>query len=532
VCLLFACDLSGLGDGNSSSQRATAASSRRDRGTIVVGRPSDAISLDPARVTDNESAEVCEQIYESLLRYRSGTTRIEAGLAERWEMSADGRQWTFHLRRGVRFHDGTPLNAEAVVFSLDRQRNPQHPLHRPDRTGLAFSYWENMFRNIRTVEATGPMTVRITIDRHYAPFESNMAMFAVGIVSPRALTTWREEYYQHPVGTGPFRFAEWKEGRIVLERNADYWGAPPTIERLVFRAIPDGRQRLIELESGAIDVAYSIPPNELQFIDLHPDLELHRAPANSVAYLAMNATRPPFDDPRVRRAVNHAVNKDPIVKLAYQGLATPAAGPLPPTQWGHHVAFTYPYDQERARALLGDAAAEGRFHPERIYTMLVPSTPRPYLPDPDTVARVIQSNLAAVGIQTRLVVQGMKLHIQSAQEGKHDLTLFGWVGDNGDPDNFLYMLLDQDNTTPGVARNVAFYRDPVLHELLIKAQQSMSRQEREQLYKRAQERVADQAPWVPLAHSQVAVAARVDVGGIMVNPSTHVDFRGVKRRGR
>ena len=394
-----------------------------------MGRPADALSLDPPRATDNESGEVCEQIYESLLRYRPGSTRVEPGLAERWEMSADGREWTFHLRKGVRFHDGTALDASAVVFSLERQRDASHPYHRPDKTGLEFSYAE-MLKTIRKVEALDPLTVRITIDRNYAPFEANMAMVAVAIVSPSAAMTWRQEYYLHPVGTGPFRFSEWKDGRIVLERNDEYWDKPPAIDRLVFRAIPDGRQRLIELESGAIDVAYSILPGELQFVDLHPDLQLYRAAANNVAYLAMNSTRPPFDDPRVRRAVNYAINKDPIVKLAYQGMATPATGPLPPTQWGYHPVDTYRYDPERARELLKDAAADGHFDPYRIHKLYLPSTPRPYLPDPESVARVIQANLKAVGLETELVVQGIKAHVESLQNGEQDLALFGWVGDN------------------------------------------------------------------------------------------------------
>ena len=534
LALVFACDFGGLGKRERDApERESPAASRRDPGTLVVGRPADAISLDPGRVTDNESAEVCEQIYDKLLTYRPGTSRIEPGLAQSWTMSPDGLSWTFHLRSGVTFHDGTPLDADAVVFSLERQRDPRHPYHRPDRTGLPFAYWENMYKDIRKVEAIGPLTVRVTLDRPYAPFEANMALFPVSIVSPTAVKRWGADYYKHPVGTGPFRFSEWKDGRIVLERNPDYWGTRPQIERLVFRAVPDGRQRLTELESGAIDVAYSIVPDELQFVELHPDLLLYRAAANNVAYLAMNATHPPFNDVRVRRAVNYAVNKVPIVKLAYQGLATPAVGPLPPTQWGYHRPdAVYDYDPERARQLLAQARSDGAFDPDKELRLLVPSTPRPYLPDPETVARVLQANLAAVGIRTTLVVQPMRAHIQSVQRGDDDLCLFGWVGDNGDPDNFLYMLLDQDNTTPGLARNVAFYRDPVLHRLLLAAQQTMRRPAREAIYKQAQDRIASQAPWVPLAHSQVAVAARLDVRGIVVTPSTHVDFRGVRRLGR
>jgi peptide/nickel transport system substrate-binding protein len=526
------CDLVARGDDDRVGHRhgPPAAVERRGSGTLVVGRPTDALSLDPARVSDNESVEVCEQIYEALLTYNSGEKRIQPGLAESWHMSSDGRQWTFRLRKGVRFHDGTPLDADAVVFSLERQRDPRHRFHTRDRTGLSFVYWQNVYRNVRRVEALDPLTVRITIDRLYAPFEANMAMFPVAIVSPTAVARWGADYYRHPVGTGPFRFLSWEHGRIVVERNPDYWGTPPSIERLVFRTIPDGRQRLIELESGALDVAYSIPPDQLQFVELLPDLVVHEEPSLAVAYLAMNTTHHPFDDVRVRRAVNHAVNRDPIVKLAYQGLASPATGPLPPEQWGYHEALTtYPYDLERARALLADATADGRFDPSRVLRLYAPANPRPYLPEPEIIARVLQANLAAVGIRTKLVIQGVEKHGESCERGDHDLCLFGWVSDNGDPDNFLYTLFDQDNTTPGVAQNLAFYRDVELHQLLVGAQRITARARREELYRRAQERIALEAPWVPIAFARMAVAARVNVVGLAINPITGVEFRGVRR---
>jgi peptide/nickel transport system substrate-binding protein len=508
--------------------------SRRDPGTLVVGRPADALSLDPARVGDNESVEVVQQIYESLLSYDPITLEVRPGLAEAWEVSRDGRVWTFHLRRGVRFHDGTPLDAAAVVFSLDRQRDPKHPFHGPDRTKRRFNYWDNLYRVVKGVEAVDARTVRITIDRMYAPFAANMAMFPVSIVSPAALARWGPDFYRNPVGTGPFRFVRWESGRhIVLARNRDYWGAPPAMERLVFRAIPDARQRLTELESAAIDMAYSLRPDELQFVELHPDLVVHQKPASAVAYLAMNTTRAPFDDVRVRRALNHAINKDAIVKLAYQGLATPASGPLPPGQWGaHNASTTYSYDPDRARALLAEARAAGRFDPDQVVRLFTPSTPRPYLPDPEFIARVIQSNLAAVGVKVEPVVQRMGSHIRSVQRAEHDLCLFGWIGDNGDPDNFLYTLFDPDNAVSGLARNLSFYNDPELHELIIGAQSTTVRSAREELYRRAQERIADQAPWVPLAHTHVAVAARVDIGGISIGPTAVVEFKEVRRLGR
>jgi len=508
-----------------------ALTSRRDPRTLVVGRPTDAQSLDPARVSDNESAEVCEQIYEPLLTYDPHTRRIEPGLAQTWQMSSDGRVWTFHLRPGVRFHDDTPLDADAVVFSLERVRDAHHPFHIADRSGLSFVYMENVFRDMRRVEKIDPLTVRITIDRLYAPFEANLAMFPVAIVSPNQVKKWGVDYYKHPSGTGPFRFVKWEAGRIVLERNPDYWGKPPEIDRLVFRAVADARQRLIELESAALDVAYSIPPDQLQFVELLPDLVVLQEPSLAVAYLAMNTTHPPFDDVRVRRAVNHAVNRDPIVKLAYQGLAAAASGPLPPEQWGYHEATTtYVYDPDRARALLAEAAADRRFDPSRVLRLYAPSTPRPYLPEPDLIARVLQANLAAVGIKTELVIQDKEKHNEATERGDHDLCLFGWVSDNGDPDNFLYTLLDEDNARPGMAQNLAFYRDDDLHQILLSAQRITERGRRVELYRRAQERIALQAPWVPLAHPRTAVAARVSVDGIDINPTSGIDFKGVRRR--
>ncbi|HWM88077.1 MAG TPA: ABC transporter substrate-binding protein [Kofleriaceae bacterium] len=532
--LCWSCDLAARGDEHGARPLGSpAAGSHRDPGTLVVGRPADAVSLDPARVSDGESAEACEQIYETLVTYDPETRRIRPGLAESWHMSSDGRQWTFQLRPGVRFHDGTPLDAAAVVFSLERQRDRTHPFHADDRTKLSFVYWENLFKNVRRVDAVGPLSVRITIDRMYSPFETDMAMFPVAIVSPTAVARWGAEYYRHPVGTGPFRFVNWERGRIVLERNPDYWGPRPAISRLVFRAIADGRQRLTELESAAIDVAYSIPPDQLQFVELLPDLVVYEEPSLSVAYLAMNTTHKPFNDVRVRRAVNHAVNRDPIVKLVYQGLATPATGPLPPEQWGYHKAsVTYPYDPARARELLAEAAADGHFDPSRVHRLYAPSTPRAYMPEPEVIARVLQSNLAAVGLKVELIIQDKDRHGETTERGDHDLCLFGWTSDNGDPHNFLYLLFDMESTKPGVAQNLAFYKDVEVHHLLVGAQLTTSRARREALYRRAQERIALDAPWVPLAHSRLAVAARVDVGGISVNPTTGVDFKKVWRSGQ
>jgi peptide/nickel transport system substrate-binding protein len=495
-------------------------------GTIVVARPADASSLDPARPSDNESSEVISQLYDTLVRYRPGTTEIEPGLAVAWEVDPAGRQWTFRLRPGVRFHDGTPLDAAAVVFSFERQRDPQHPFHRGK-----FAYWENAFKNIERVEAIAPLVVRITIADRFAPLLASMATFPVSIVSPTAVARWGDEFGDHPVGTGAFRLERWTHGeRIVIARNPDYWGPRPAIERVVFEVVPDARQRLIDLESGAVDLALAILPGESQFLDLHPGLTLHRPPANNVTYLAMNCAHPPFDQPAVRQAVAMAINKQAIVRLAYQGLATTADGPLPPAQWGYRPGLgAVVFDPGAARARLEKLAADGAIDLGRTYKLYAPTTPRPYLPNPDQVARIIRANLEEVGLHVELVLQPFAATRQDTQAGRHELALAGWVGDNGDPDNYLYLMFDKDNTVPGIARNIAFYRDDAVSTLLRRAQRVEDRREREQLYAEAQARIASDAPWVPLAHSQVTVAARADLTGVVVDPTGHVVYAGLKR---
>ncbi|MDB4968205.1 MAG: peptide/nickel transport system substrate-binding protein [Myxococcales bacterium] len=489
---------------------------------LLVGRANDAIALDPARVTDSESAEVTEQIFDHLVRYKPDSAEIEPSLAESWD-SADGRVWTFHLRKNVRFHDGTPFDAAAVVFSFDRQRDPHHPFHQDD-----FTYWENTFRNIQAVEALDSSTVRITIERSYAPFLSNLAMFPVSIVSPAAVRKWGSEFARHPVGTGPFRFVEWSPGeRIMLASNPNYWGGAPKIQHLVFVAIRDARQRLVALEGGAIDVAENLSPEDLQFVALHPELTLLRVAANNVAYLAMNTTHPPFDDVRVRRAVNFAINKTAIVKLIYQGLAKPASTPVPPAMWSHVDETDYHYDRNEAMKLL---AAAHYTRPAKRPRLFVMDTPRTYMPAPETVARIIQHNLRDVGMDVEVVVNDFETQVRMTQNGEHDLCLLGWTADTADPDNFLYVLFDPENAEPGTARNLAFFKNAELHGILSWAQESSDRHERERFYKKAQDLISHEAPWVPLAHGEAVVAARANLGALRVHPSSTVYFQRVYRK--
>jgi len=501
---------------------------RRDPGALVVAHAADVTGLDLVRVIDHESIEVGEILFEGLTRWQPGTTNVEPGLATAWQVSADGLRWTFELRPDVWFHDGTALDAGAVVFSFERVIDPRHPSY---VGGEAAPYWRGLLKDVKRVTAQGPARVEIDVAHPYAPLLGDLAIFP--IVSPAAVRRWGPEFGRHPVGTGAFGFESWDTGeQVVVRRFERYWGQAPALERLVFRVVLDARQRLVDLQSGSVDLAAAILPDEQSFVELHPDLELLHTPGNDVSYLAFNMMHPPFDDLRVRRAISHAINKEPIVKLAYQGLAIPADGPLPPTQWGYHKPRkTYPYDPEEARKLLADAQARGVWDPAKVLRFYVPSTPRPYLPSPERIAQAIQANLAEVGIQTEIVLQPFSDHLRSTRNGEHELCLLGWVGDNGDPDNFLQQL-DRDRTQLGNAINVAFYRDGMVHSLLVDAQEATDRLERERLYARVQEQIAEDEPWVPLAHSQVAIAAHDDISGLILNPTGQVIYRAVTRNRR
>ena len=500
---------------------------RRDPGTLVVAQAADVTGLDLTRVLDNESLEVGEIVFEGLARWRPGSTDVEPGLATGWEVSSDGLRWTFHLRAGVVFHDGTPLDADAAVFSFERVIDPHHPSYlATDDAG----HWRLLLKDVRRVRAVDPLTIEIEVARPYAPLLGDLALFP--IVSPAAVRRWGSEFMRHPVGTGAFAFATWDPGQqVVVERFARYWGARPALDRIVFRVVVDARQRLVDLQSGSVDLAAAILPDEQSFVELHPDLVLPHVPSNNVSYLAFNLSHRPFDDLRVRRAISHAIHKEPLVKLAYQGRASAAESALPPDHWGHHEPRTrYDYDLAVGRELLDEAITAGVFDPVKVYRLYAPTTPRPYLPQPERVAHYFQAALSQLGVRVDLILQPINQHRASVARGEHDLALFGWIGDTGDPDNFLYVLFHSDNAVPGDARNVAFYRNPEVDRLLVEAQTVSDQPSRSARYAQVQDLVSDDAPWVPIAHAELVVAVRAELDQVILSPLGHPLYAMIRRK--
>jgi peptide/nickel transport system substrate-binding protein len=483
--------------------RAAMAQTPLKGGTFVFGRGADSVGLDPAIVTDGESFRVTRNIYESLLEYKRDSTAVVPGLAEHWQPSADGLTWKLALRRNVKFHDGTPFNAEAVVFNFERWMLESHPYHKG-----VFEYWKSMFGGfpgfVKSVKASDDVTVEFVLEKPMAPFLANLAMPMFGIASPTAIKKYGDDYFKNPVGTGPFRFKEWrKDDRIVLERNPDYWDEKALLDRVIFRSIVDNSARLLELQAGSIDLMEFLSPDDLPTVKNDPNLQLILRPSMNVGYLWWNVEKEPFGKLEVRRAIGHAINKRAIVDKLFGGIGIPAKNMLPPSLWGYNDAVVdYEYDAAKAREYLAKAALPNGFK-TKLWAM---PNPRPYMPQPTKIAEAIQADLKAVGIEAEIVTMDWATYLAKTRDGEQEMYMLGWTGDNGDPDNFLYWFFGQKETR-------SRYVNAKAAELTAKAQAIFEQEERARLYREAQVVLKEDAANVPIAHTTPPLAAKKTVKG-------------------
>ncbi len=476
---------------------------------MIFARGADSQKLDPADVDDGESIKVLAAVCEGLVRFKVGTAEIEPCLATSWSISPDGLVYTFHLRSGVKFHDGTPLDATTAAFTFQRQMDTNNPAHFRNAT---FAYWSGMYSMVKSVTAIDASTLEFRLSEPHAPFLASIATFPASLLSPKLADQ------RHPIGTGPFRFVEWKPNEsIVLEVNPDYWGGAPKLQRLVFKVVPDSATRLIQLQTGQIQGMDGINPNDLPIIEKDKSLRLVTGTGLNVAYLSFNCEKPPLTDPNLRRAIAAAINKKDLVSSIYRGVATVAHTPLPPALLGYNPAIpeSTPPPTRKPPAI------------DQPIKLEVMTNPRPYLPNPIRAAEMIKADLAKINIPVEIVPNEWGAHLSRTSQGKHEMALLGWVGDNADPDNFLYVLLDKDTTTLGSALNVCFWKDDAYHDLMIAARRETDPAKRAGYYKKGQEIIADQAPMVPLAHMPAMAACRANVDGLQFQANGDLEFRAV-----
>lgn len=518
VVLGCAFALSGCGSPPSVAQQSVVG---LEGPVLVVARVKDAVNLDPAQASEGMSLNVTTEIMKGLVQFRVGTFEVEPAIAQSWRMSPDGRSWTFTLKKGLRFSDGTPVDADAVKFNFDRWRLLSNPYH----GNFDYTYYQTTFGGfpglIRDVEAPSPGQVVFTLARPFSPFLHDLALPSFAIGSPKAIRDDLEGFEQHPIGWGPYTLVSWiKSKQITLLSNLDY-EVRPEYRTVVLLDVPDQATSVNDMQSGRVDVVVDPGRADLPVLSHMPGVSIYYQPANNNAYLAMNNERFPFNRPAVRQAVAYALDLPALVHDHYPEGAEVADNWTPPGMLGENLSVkAYSPNLAKARALLASAGMRNGF----TATLLYSDTPRPYLPDPKGTAEAIKAQLKRIGITIIPIGMDFNTFLDKLHNGEHVMALTGWTGDNGDPDNFLYTLLDKDSTKRPNVLNYSFFRDENFHQLMLQGQSTSDTATRARIYQLANAMVHDEVPSVPIAHLAEPVAARTSIAGFVPSPDSRITF--------
>ncbi|MEZ4636605.1 MAG: ABC transporter substrate-binding protein [Caldilineaceae bacterium] len=478
-------------------------------GTLVVGRGGDSVLLDDGAITDGESARVVNQIIEPLVRLAGTSTEPIPWLAESWE-TEDSQTWTFNLRQGVTFHDGTPFNAEAVAWNIDRWKNPDNEY----RFGRTFEYYDIEFGDTLPIEEANVIdeyTIEIVLGAPSGVLLSKLAMgFVFGIQSPTAIMEQGDTYGTPAgtsVGTGPFKFVEWvPDDRIILEDNEDWWGDGPKLGGLIFRSIPDNSARFAEMLAGTIHHA-DLAQTDLPAAEEDPNIVVYKKPSTSTGYIAFQQCTEPFDKLEVRKAIAHAVNWDALIPAFYGEFGERAGSFQPPAIMGSNPDIEpYAYDPEMAQQLLADAGLAEGFETDFWYIPVI----RGYFPDSKAIGEAIAADLARVGITANLQTEDWGAYLDDRNQGEFPMWMLGWGSDNGDPDNYIGYHF---STPVGEPKDEDCYDNPELAQLLIDGRTEADPEVRRGIYMRAEEIVHEDVARIPVVWATTPTNLRVEVKG-------------------
>ena len=473
------------------------------------------------------------QVFNRLVEFERGTTKIVPALAESWDVSDDGLTYEFKLRKGVKFQstkDFTPsrdFNADDVVFSFERQRDKNHAFHKVG--GGSYEYFNSMDMPnlLKSVEKVDDHTVRFTLNQPEAPFIANLGMDFASIMSAEYADQMQQagtpdKVDLNPVGTGPFQLVGYQKDAVIrYKAHPGYWGGKAPIDNLVFAITPDASVRYQKLKAGECHVMPYPNPADLAAMQQDADLNVLEQEGLNVGYLAFNTEKAPFTDKRVRQALNMAINKDAIIEVVFQGAGKVAKNPIPPTIWSYNEKTQdYPYDPEKAKALLQEAGVTDL--KTNLWAMPVQ---RPYNPNARRMAELIQADWAKVGVEAEIVSFEWGEYLKRSKLGEHETLLLGWTGDNGDPDNFLYVLLGCEAAKDSANR--ARWCHKPFDDLLVQAKRTADTAERTRLYEEAQAIFKEEAPWVTIAHSVVFKPVRKEVADFRIDPFGGHVFYGV-----
>ena len=490
----------------------------------------------PAMNTTGTSLDAARPVYNKLVQFTPGSTAVEPGLAESYEISGDGLVITFHLRKGVKFHSGvngfTPtrdLTAEDVIFSFERQWKPDHPYAKV--SGGAYDYFNDMSMPdlLKTIEkGADDLTVVMTLTKPNAPILANLAMDFATIQSAEYAKFLMdkgtpEQFDQIPVGTGSFQFVDYQKDAVIRFKAFDGWAGKPKVDDLIYAITPDPTARYAKIKANECQIMIAPNPSDLADMDSNPDIQLLQQAGLNIGYMAMNAQKAPFDNVEVRKAIAMAIDRDAILKEVYQGAGQKAKNPIPPTMWSYDDSTVdIEYNPDKAKEMLKAAGIEKL--DTDLWWMPVQ---RPYNPNAKRMGEMVQADLAKVGINATLVSYEWGEYRKRMQAGEHQMGFLGWTGDNGDPDNFLAVLLGCDKNGKPNANNIPKWCDAKFQEDITKAAEISDQAQRTALYQDAQKIVAAQVPWLNIAHSTVFEPVRKEVSGYKVSPLGAHEFQNV-----
>jgi peptide/nickel transport system substrate-binding protein len=488
--------------------------------TVLLG--SEPINWDPALISDLDSATVAAQVYEGLVTLEPGTVKVMPSLAEGWEVSQDGMTYTFRLKEGVVFHDGTPCDADAVKFNLLRQCDPNHPYHLGRRMRFAKLLFGDPASTatelVRDVSAPDSRTVVIELARPFAPFLRNLATVQASIVSPSAVQTLGDDFNTTMVGTGPFRLVPSRAGATVVVRHEAYHGPPPALREIRFRAVRDPVARAAALQKGEADLAAGLDGRARALLKGVSGIRMSDAPSMNVGYLALNCARPPFDHRLVRQAIAAALDPVALVEWGMDSGFVPAAGLLPPGMAGHDPSRKpAAADLERARRLLAEAGYPNGF----TVTLATRTRPRLYCTDPAKLAARIREDLARISVSVRIEEQGMNVFADTIKNRDYQMALTGRVGDTGDADDFLQPMARQPDNDQN------YVSDGIAH-LMAAAAAEQDEAVRGDLYRKVQALLLADAPVIPLSHARQSFAVHARVKGFDFPPLLVPRLAGVR----
>ncbi len=503
--------------------------------TLVYCSEGSPENFSPSINTTGTSFDALSPIYSRLVEFERGGTAVVPGLAERWTVTPDGKEYTFFLRKGVKWHSNKnfkptrDMNADDIIFAIERQWKENHPYFKVTSSNHSYFMGMGMDKQIKSVDKIDAMTLKITLNKPEAPFLSGWAMEYAGIQSKEYADAMLkagtpEKIDQEPIGTGPFYLVQYQKDAVIRYKAfPEFYAGKAKIDDLVYAITTDASVRWAKLQKGECHIMPYPNPADLDAMRKDPKVSVLEQPGLNVGYLAYNTTKKPFDDVRVRKAINMAINKQAIIDAVYLSTGVAAKNPIPPTQWSYNDAIKDDaFDPAAAQKLLAAAGLPNGFTTD-LWAMPVQ---RPYNPNAKRIAELMQADLAKIGVKAEIKSFEWGEYRKRLQAGEHQMGMLGWTGDNGDPDNFLHTLLGCDAAKTG-GSNVAKFCFQPFEDLVLKAKTITDPTARGKLYEQAQVIFKEQAPWFTIAHAVQLKPVRKEVIDFKLSPFGRHNFYGV-----